>query len=92
MVLGLYYITKPRKGVKGEGLTFYGPEAVSYTHQMCIRDSVTTLLRAIGFEADQQILEIFDLADEVQVTEADVYKRQAKGREFEPRLPLQNCS
>ena len=26
MVLGLYYITKPRKGVKGEGLTFYGPE------------------------------------------------------------------
>ncbi len=26
MVLGLYYITKPRKGVKGDGLTFYGPE------------------------------------------------------------------
>ena len=26
MVLGLYYITKPRKGVKGEGHTFYGPE------------------------------------------------------------------
>ncbi len=26
MVLGLYYITKPRKGVKGEGFTFYGPE------------------------------------------------------------------
>ena len=26
MVLGLYYITKPRKGVKGEGLVFYGPE------------------------------------------------------------------
>ncbi|MFR9650403.1 MAG: DNA-directed RNA polymerase subunit beta' [Rikenellaceae bacterium] len=26
MVLGLYYITKPRKGAKGEGLTFYGPE------------------------------------------------------------------
>ena len=26
MVLGLYYITKPRPGVKGEGLTFYGPE------------------------------------------------------------------
>ena len=32
MVLGLYYITKLRKGAKGEGLTFYGPEAVSYTH------------------------------------------------------------
>ncbi|MBQ2418363.1 MAG: DNA-directed RNA polymerase subunit beta', partial [Alistipes sp.] len=26
MVLGLYYITKPRKGVKGTGLKFYGPE------------------------------------------------------------------
>ena len=26
MVLGLYYITKMRKGDKGEGLTFYGPE------------------------------------------------------------------
>ena len=26
MVLGLYYITKPRPGVKGEGLVFYGPE------------------------------------------------------------------
>lgn len=26
MVLGLYYITKLRKGAKGEGLTFYGPE------------------------------------------------------------------
>ena len=26
MVLGLYYITKPRTGVKGEGLTFYSPE------------------------------------------------------------------
>ncbi|OQB29235.1 MAG: DNA-directed RNA polymerase subunit beta' [Bacteroidetes bacterium ADurb.Bin174] len=26
MVLGLYYITKPRDGVKGEGLTFYSPE------------------------------------------------------------------
>ncbi len=26
MVLGLYYITKERKGAKGSGLTFYGPE------------------------------------------------------------------
>ncbi len=26
MVLGLYYITKPKKGVKGEGLVFYSPE------------------------------------------------------------------
>jgi len=28
MVLGLYYITKERSGVKGEGLTFYSPEEV----------------------------------------------------------------
>ncbi len=28
MVLGLYYITKPRPGAKGEGMTFYGPEEV----------------------------------------------------------------
>ncbi len=26
MILGLYYITKPRKGEKGEGLIFYSPE------------------------------------------------------------------
>jgi len=28
MVLGLYYITKPRPGAKGEGMKFYGPEEV----------------------------------------------------------------
>ena len=28
MVLGLYYITKGRPGVKGEGMSFYGPEEV----------------------------------------------------------------
>ncbi|MCG8409949.1 MAG: DNA-directed RNA polymerase subunit beta' [Bacteroidales bacterium] len=28
MVLGLYYITKQRDGVKGEGITFYSPEEV----------------------------------------------------------------
>ena len=28
MVLGLYYITKERPGVKGEGMSFYGPEEV----------------------------------------------------------------
>jgi DNA-directed RNA polymerase subunit beta' len=28
MVLGLYYITKPRPGAKGEGMTFYGVEEV----------------------------------------------------------------
>ena len=28
MVLGLYYMTKPRKGLRGEGMTFYSPEEV----------------------------------------------------------------
>ena len=32
MVLGLYYITKPRKGAKGEGMTFYGPEEIIIAH------------------------------------------------------------
>ncbi len=35
---------------------------------------VTTLLRAIGFETDKQILEIFDLADEVKVTKTGLKK------------------
>ena len=35
---------------------------------------VTTLLRAIGFESDRQILEIFDLAEEVKVTKANLKK------------------
>lgn len=32
MVLGLYYITKERDGVKGEGLTFYSPEEVKIAY------------------------------------------------------------
>jgi DNA-directed RNA polymerase subunit beta' len=32
MVLGLYYITKGRKNVKGEGLTFYSPEEVDIAY------------------------------------------------------------
>ncbi|MDF9830422.1 DNA-directed RNA polymerase subunit beta' [Parabacteroides sp. PF5-6] len=32
MVLGLYYITKLRKGAKGEGLTFYGPEEATIAY------------------------------------------------------------
>ena len=44
----------------------------------------TTLLRAIGYEADQQILEIFDLADEVKVTKANLKK--AVGRKLAARV------
>jgi len=32
MVLGLYYITKPRDGALGEGMTFYGPEEVEIAY------------------------------------------------------------
>ena len=32
MVLGLYYITKPRPGVKGTGMNFYGPEEIIIAH------------------------------------------------------------
>jgi DNA-directed RNA polymerase subunit beta len=35
---------------------------------------VTTLLRAIGFESDKDILEIFNLAEEVKVTKTDLKK------------------
>ena len=45
---------------------------------------VTTLLRAIGFESDKQILEIFDLADEVKVTKANM--KEAVGRKLAARV------
>jgi DNA-directed RNA polymerase subunit beta' len=32
MVLGLYYITKPRPGVKGEGIRFYSPDEVTIAY------------------------------------------------------------
>ncbi|MEG2121826.1 MAG: DNA-directed RNA polymerase subunit beta, partial [Rikenellaceae bacterium] len=45
---------------------------------------VTTLLRAIGFESDSKILEIFDLADEVKVSKAGLKK--ALGRKLAARV------
>ena len=45
---------------------------------------VTTLLRAIGYENDQQILDIFDLADEVKVTKTNLKK--AVGRKLAARV------
>lgn len=35
---------------------------------------VTTLLRAIGFESDREILEIFDLAEDIKVNKANLKK------------------
>lgn len=45
---------------------------------------VTTLLRAIGYETDKDILEIFGLADEVKVNKANVKKLQ--GRKLAARV------
>jgi len=45
---------------------------------------VTTLLRAIGYESDQEILEIFDLADEFKVTKTGLKK--AIGRKLAARV------
>ncbi|KJF44836.1 DNA-directed RNA polymerase subunit beta' [Draconibacterium sediminis] len=33
MVLGLYYMTKPRKGCRGEGMTFYSAEEVTIAYE-----------------------------------------------------------
>ena len=45
---------------------------------------VTTLLRAIGFESDKDILEIFGLAEEVKVSKAGLKK--AEGRKLAARV------
>ena len=50
---------------------------------------VTTLLRAIGFETDKDILEIFDLAEEVKVNKASLKKaigRKMAGRVVKTKL------
>ena len=45
---------------------------------------VTTLFRAIGYESDKDILEIFDLADEVKATKTNLKK--ALGRKLAARV------
>jgi DNA-directed RNA polymerase subunit beta len=45
---------------------------------------VTTLLRAIGFESDKDILEIFNLADEMKVTKTGI--KAAIGRKLAARV------
>ncbi|MCB0761315.1 MAG: DNA-directed RNA polymerase subunit beta, partial [Flavobacteriales bacterium] len=45
---------------------------------------VTTLLRAIGYESDKEILEIFDLADEVKVSKASL--KRSVGRKLAARV------
>ena len=45
---------------------------------------VTTLLRAIGYESDKDILEIFNLADEIKVSKAGL--KRAIGRRLAARV------
>ena len=45
---------------------------------------VTTLLRAIGYESDKDILEIFDLADEIKVSKAGL--KRVIGRRLAARV------
>ncbi len=45
---------------------------------------VTTLLRAIGYESDKDILEIFDLADEIKVSKTGLKK--VVGRKLAARV------
>ncbi|WP_434064822.1 DNA-directed RNA polymerase subunit beta [Sanyastnella coralliicola] len=45
---------------------------------------VTTLLRAIGYESDKEILEIFDLAEEVKVTKTGL--KRVMGRRLAARV------
>ena len=45
---------------------------------------VTTLLRAIGYESDQEILDIFDLAEEVKVNKANL--KRVVGRKLAARI------
>ena len=45
---------------------------------------VTTLLRAIGYESDKDILEIFDLADEIKVSKAGL--KRVLGRKLVARV------
>jgi len=57
-------------------------DGVHYRHQPCDvrihrpekKLPVTTLLRAIGFESDKDILEIFNLAEEIKVSKAGLKK------------------
>ena len=53
MVLGLYYITKLRKGAKGEGLTFYGPEEaiIAYNEGKC---DIHAIINVLVNDVDEQ--------------------------------------
>ncbi len=66
MVLGLYYMTKARQNtpdfpVKGEGLTFYGPEEVIIAHNEGIADLHAIIkVRATVKEKDKLVTKIIE--------------------------------
>ncbi len=62
MVLGLYYMTKPRKStpehpIKGEGLTFYGPEEVIIAHNEGAADLHAIIKVKIKIKENDQLVE-----------------------------------
>ena len=62
MVLGLYYITKPRKGAKGEGLTFYGPEEaiIAYNEKVVDLHAVVKVMYPILLEDGSEKEELIE--------------------------------
>ncbi|MBE9466711.1 MAG: DNA-directed RNA polymerase subunit beta' [Bacteroidetes bacterium] len=61
MVLGLYYITKPRKNMKGEGLVFYSPEEVKIAYNEKVVDIHAKIKVRIDFiEKDKTVSKIIE--------------------------------
>ena len=61
MVLGLYYMTKARKGAKGEGLTFYSPEEVTIAYNEKAVDLHSEIkVKTLDLDQDQQVEKIIE--------------------------------
>ncbi len=61
MVLGLYYMTKARKGVKGEGLTFYSPEEVTIAYNEKAVDLHSEIkVKTLDLDQDQKVEKIIE--------------------------------
>ncbi len=76
MVLGLYYMTKERKGAKGEGLTFYDLEEVKIAHNEGAVD-LHALVKVKGYDLNK------DGVPEEQIIESTVGR--ILFNEFAPR-------
>ena len=62
MVLGLYYITKPRKDAKGTGLTFYGPEEaiIAYNEKAVNLHAVVKVMYPVYTEDETEKEELIE--------------------------------